>query len=145
MTFPIGPCVAGPQMTRSAESPEKRTYITPTNAAITATTAAAARNNVGPSLYGPPLAVIQRRRQRGYAWAWGPRLPRLDPSASLKRRPAGSALFWQYWSVQFLSSYVTTLTSVAMVTTRVMTVTHVVYRSILSVWRCCSRLSSSWR
>src|SRR5213596_1652521 len=58
--FRTGACVLGPQLTGWAESPEKRRYMTPTNAAITATAAAATRNNVGSPAYGPPLTFIQR-------------------------------------------------------------------------------------
>src|SRR6266498_1372412 len=71
MTFPTGPCVAGPQITGSAESPEKRRYMTPTKAAITATAAAATRNNVGSPVYGPPLAVIQLGEDRERARVHG--------------------------------------------------------------------------
>src|SRR5436190_20268298 len=58
--FRTGACVVGPQMTGSAESPEKRRYMAPTNMASTTTAAAATRNNVGSPVYGPSLAVIQR-------------------------------------------------------------------------------------
>src|SRR5437773_2268261 len=58
--FRTGACVVGPQMTGSAESPEKRRYMAPTNMASTTTAAAATRNKVGSPGYGPPLAVIQR-------------------------------------------------------------------------------------
>src|SRR6266513_2138596 len=61
--FRTGACVVGPQMTGSAESPEKRRYMAPTNMASTTTAAAATRNNVGSPVYGPPQGVIQRGRK----------------------------------------------------------------------------------